>query len=1000
MGIYTRTTTALSADIVPQVVFSECSIRFAKLLGAITLSGGVLNESCLSHLILGVPVSLSLDPSLPQVKLHPTRKDISNLLAEAFPGPMEETNLSPTNAAIILAGIASAFSSLGMQRKKAAAMKELVSALIPGLTHAKIIGAAEAGIHPSSGVAALVQAHDISSSEAEKGLEDVLNVLCQIYGIPEAQWTRSVGSEVLQETDPDDSSPTVNGHLPKELLGSFILRSFGSIQIKIEVLRACIELCEALPDYHGILHYSATLLRTAGPGIAPSAETTEILVNIPREEQIQLATRISRTVEEAKAAGLVNIEAEYWDEFLVRGLYLMDSTGPLALQPHRRADLKVPKVETQTRDPFIHNPFLEGTKTQKWPNLLAAGDDREFVISLQNPFDFTVEIEYLKLVSVQGDLGIGKTGFTLKPYRTQSFSITGNLRKSGSVAITGCIVKVQGCKSRLFPIFSEAWAPRDDVKVKDIGLLRKHDSKSRISDTSISGSNEMIDRFPQTAQIPLTVIPEQPLLIITKSSIPEDALMLLEGQQTTISLTLMNTSSTATADFIHLSYFDSVSDELQKSLSQKGIQPQDMYEIEYQLTQIPSIISEQDQPHAIAPLASETFTFKIRAKPGLTSATFQFDYASMRDPHLDSEETLFTRRAVYSLAITVNASIQIQRLEIIPAGLDYISEDKQSLAGATTQESRSKDPLDLKTVSAATIDNGYCLLLLDLRNAWPAPLSCSFRASGDLISTSFHNELSSSMTIKPGQVVRQVLAFPKIYIANPHKRIKSMSPSRNRQFVVSTDHISPDTERSIRELFWFREALLAALEGSWTKESNGTTKIHGTIDLRSIRINSRMVEALRLPDVSLSFQADGNGLKQISKSIFQVQVDEFVTITVRVRNRSPKSMHTLLRLQPSLADQPREIGLDIGKRFAWSGVLQRALPKLMPDQEYEMELPICALCTGEFIVSASVEEIQASTDQNETDNKKADEDLDDLARPGRRSWIAGQTCRLVAHDDQ
>jgi trafficking protein particle complex subunit 9 len=990
MTIYTRTTTAVSADVVPQIVFSECSIRFAKLLSAINLSGGLLNDSCLSHLVLSVPLSAS-KLSLTRVKSPPTRKEISTLLAGAFPGRAEETNLSPIDSALILAGISSVFSSLGMQRKKAVAMKELLSALIPGLTQAKIIGAAEAGIHPSSGIAAIAQANEVSNSEAEKGLEDVLNVLCQIYGIPEAQWTRSVGSDLLQERNGDDSKPVSNGNLPKELLGSFILRSFGSIQIKIEILRACIQLCEALPDYHGILHYSTTLLRAAGPGTAPSAETTDVLVNIPREEQIQLAAKITRTVEEARTAGFTNVEAEYWDEFLVRGLYLMDSTGPLTLQPHRRVDLKVSKVETQTRDPFIHNPFLEATKTQKWPNLLAAGDDREFVVSLQNPFDFAVEIEYLKLASAEDDLGILKNAFTLKPYRTQSFSITGNLCKSGSITISGCIVKIQGCKERLFPIFSEAWAPRDDVKVKEIGLLKMHNSKSRTSDISISGINEIVDRFPQTAHIPLTVIPEQPLLVITKSSIPEHAIMLLEGEETTVLLTLTNTSSTATADFIHMSYFDSVSTELQRTLSQKGIPPQDMYEMEYQLMRLPSITSERDQPLAIAPLASETFKFKIRAKPGLTSATFQFDYASLRDPHLENEETLFTRKAVYSLSITVNASIQVQRLEIIPLGPNLSTRGKKSMNGA----SQVKEPVDSHYSSAVDADDEHCLLLVDLRNAWPSPLKSSFHTRNDSIIGLFNKDTASSMTIKPGQVVRQVLTVPKIYIANPYKRIMSLSPSRNRQFVVSTDNISPDTERSIRELFWFREAFLTTLEGSWTTESGLTT---GIIDLRSIRMNLRMVEALRLPDVSLSFHVDEKILEQDTKIDFAVQVDEFVTLNTKVRNRSPRSICALLRLQPSLAHQMREVGLDIGKRFAWSGVLQHALPKMMPDQEYTVELPICALCSGEFVINASLEEIQAFTDVDERKNNGADEDLDDLAGPGRRPWIVGQSCRIVARD--
>ena len=52
---------------------------------------------------------------------------------------------------------------------------------------------------------------------------------------------------------------------------------------------------------------------------------------------------------------------------------------------------------------------------------MASSEAREFVVALQNPYDFEVVIER---ISLQGDgLDISKVDLTLKPYRTQSFSL-------------------------------------------------------------------------------------------------------------------------------------------------------------------------------------------------------------------------------------------------------------------------------------------------------------------------------------------------------------------------------------------------------------------------------------------------------------------------------------------------------------------------------------------------------------------------------------------------
>src|SRR6185295_958394 len=112
--------------------------------------------------------------------------------------------------------------------------------------------------------------------------------------------------------------------------------------------------------------------------------------------------------------------------------------------------------------------------------------------------------------------------FVLRPYRTQSFSLTGRIPKEGVITVNGCVVKINGCRERLFPIFGDPWTPEPDTKVMNIGLLSslKPSSRHRSNpSTSSLGAETQRRSFPIPATISLNVIPEQPNLAIADSSV-------------------------------------------------------------------------------------------------------------------------------------------------------------------------------------------------------------------------------------------------------------------------------------------------------------------------------------------------------------------------------------------------------------------------------------------------------------------------------------------------
>jgi hypothetical protein len=86
---------------------------------------------------------------------------------------------------------------------------------------------------------------------------------------------------------------------------------------------------------------------------------------------------------------------------------------------------------------------------------------------------------------------------------------------------------------------------------------------------------------------------------------------------------------------------------------------------------------------------------------------------------------------------------------------------------------------------------------------------------------------------------------------NPYASIPVVNTGTRRQFVVSANKLTFEAEAASREAFWFREELLKRVLGGWSESATGRK---GSIDLRNIRLNTRMVEAMRLEDLEISKQ--------------------------------------------------------------------------------------------------------------------------------------------------
>ncbi|KKA18716.1 Hypercellular protein HypA [Rasamsonia emersonii CBS 393.64] len=966
INLYNRAA-AITDEPLPPLVFSETVIRLSRLLTAIRIRDGNLDDNALEHIVMNEPLIPLHQPERPRGAPLLRKSEIANFLFRALP-PSPSSDMPATDA------------------EKAFVLKELLSIMIPSLVEARKIGAAEVGIHPAAGLSSLsdtsfdINALDIGHGNMEASIRALLSMIGETYGVqPSAYHEHKRNRPVSAISDSDYDSVAA---IVERSFRHVTLNGYGDLNLKIDILKASINLCEALPDFEGVLQYTVELLQTIrGDLMLP--ETSRIPPLLPPDEQIRLLNNIKRTVGAAHKLGAVGLEAEYWDDFLVRGVELMEF--PESKRPFRRSkkDLSTVPVDKSKQEPFLYSPFskLNGKASE---SLLIAKESATFKVILQNPYEFDLEIESLRLDSEGGVLEAEVFGVWVPPFSLQEVLVPGVAHTEGTLTITGCIVKVRHCRRRKFPIFAKLWKPEPEKKLKRTGLAAKKPLTERPlswSSTTSKDGKVVAKLGPETATCSLKVINPQPTVIVQSTSLSQSAVMVLEGETRSFDVTLQNTSS-CPVDFVLFTFQDSTTRQLQSALSNKDLLPPEIYELELQLSTKPSLRWRRQGTNPedvmIAPGQKATFTVEVFGKPGLQDAVVQIDYCHLGTPRDDIPETFYTRQLSLPIMVTVNASVEVTRCDIVPLTGDFAwfnqnhqkshssSDDEKSTSLSSLESGIAQFTSMLPRLGVEPYGSDHCLMILDLRNAWPNPLSVTLHVSehprADTDSSDEASDGSSTVTgdLQPGQISRFILVLPRIFLDNPHAAIPFLNTGFRRQFVVSATKLSFEAEAASREAFWYREELLKRVFGVWKEEATGR---EGRVDFRSIRLNPRMVDAMRLEDVEVTFSLsplhgkDG-AVTQTRRSKYVVKTNDFLTLSVKIHNRSSRPIHPLLRLQPGLCNQPSTIALDLSRRLAWTGMLQRVLPVLEGGQTTEVTLGVTVLCRGEYEIGASVEEVR------------------------------------------
>lgn len=1004
VALYSR----ISAEHLPPLPLAEAIIRFCKITSALHVCEGRLTAKTLELIVTGSAPDKALTSS-PRLTVSPPRTQVLTLLFKAFPSSQTEL-LSTVDRVVILTGIASVLGVLGYQRKKAMVIRELVSVLIGGLVEARTRGAAEVGIHPAAGLAALNGANgqttgaaalELGEEDIEQGMDAFLGLLLRTYGVVGFDMAAMISPGT--EPSRDDSDAAVVARIQKQASARF----YGISAMKLNVLRACISFSEALPDFNGVLRYSSDLLRTAGSGLAPGPRKEDAAPIISREEQVRLMTNILKTSSLAERLGMGQLGAEFWDEFLLRGVKLEPLAPARAPAEHKKSELVGASTarSSQDLDPLIHNPFLKPPDKAGADQALVAGESVMFKLTLQNPYDLEIELERVQLDTEGAEFESSVVSAFLGPYRTQILRLSGTPKAPGPLHVTGAIIKVRGCRERRFPIFPEAWQPEDEPKPKATGLAALESRVRQPTPASVA---------PKVERVSLNVIEEQPIVVVKSTSLPQSSVMILEGERQVFTVTLQNLSKTTAADFLLFSFQDSTQEPLQQALGKRDATPAELYEYELILAKKQALrlrnmegqagSSSSSARRYIGPGNEATFEFEILGKPGLTSGVIQVDYAHLGVPPEELPQKFYTRQAMLQLTITVNASVELTRVDILPLH-DGVP---RGLLRSCTKDDASDTDKDKDNDTAAArpslpAEEEHCLLLLDLRNSWPSYMHVELTTA---------DGVKLDDTILPGNTWRMVVPFRRLYIDNPHEAIPALNPARQRQFVVSTT-ISPEAERASREAFWYRERILERLGAKWRTgpalpDSRGggggggigTPSIRsGDVELRNMRLTPRMIEAVKVDEVGIELwvtqqgsssdaDTDTNSSSSRRNDVF---VDELAQLRARVTNRTTKPIYPTIRLMPALCHRPLNVALDFTRKLAWNGTLQRTLALLPGGGSAEVAIGVTALCRGEFEITASVEETRLwRPTAEEEGKKKAEQEKEKDEEEGQEEGTAGE----------
>ncbi|KAH9946027.1 TRAPP II complex [Epithele typhae] len=886
-----------------------------------------------------------------------TRAQISASISQAH-GPWLN-HLDIRERVRMLEYIAAMFGALGHIRKEAYTLREVLGCLMDMVVcgreesstgSARVLSAGLGNRNNSLNVATAQGTVGIRENERSEGNESILYIVkhvCKVHGIdleavkllePRHPGRDSRASEDCEDEDTDED------------LARSLQEPFGWPELQMDIIREAIAVAEALPDYPAVAQFSFSALKLLHPVMTA-------------RDQHQLYTTGTRALATAMRRG-DRRAVDYWSsqpvvslEVLPLPLVRLPVEKPISILS--RAAAGATSIISGVRDPFLYNPrkMLQGqTRT-----ILVQNEAFDLVVTLRNPYVFDLELQNLQL-STSGVTFVSKGFPVVVPANSfHPVTINGKATEAGTLVVRGCIVQAQGGISREFvlPLSTEEEEERksrrrsaiecETGRSKHSGLAsRPWEKSSKRGSTQVTATNAAPAKRV-IKYLECVVVPEQPLLRIRRTSLTHGAVMLYNGEMSAIRITLENVSSLP-IDLVRLTFDDSTIGPGQQALAEGEMSVFDTYETEYDLVHRPVFTWDAEhEPQEIGPGQKKVVAVNCFGKVGCTNGAIHVSYAYVdraQDNPKELADVFQTRQLSYPVLVTVYHMLECHAMDIL------------SYSGATTTLSPGvKDDEELtdarirKSILHVGDIADWCIFSIEVRNTYGLPFEVTFERHQEGVEAA-----SITTLVPPGSTSRIVLPLKKLSLSEEHvsRPIPMLS---DRQYVVSSSKLSPEEERSQRELFWYREELFKSVRGKW-RENGGTRA--GDLSLRQQRMTLPMLEALRVETARVRMtlvQHDDNGNeKPIPLDPAGVKYmpppHEFVYLRTTVTNLSPSELVLMLNLE-----------LDPEAHVVTQGELvDIPIGRLARGESYEVETPLAFIACGRFDFGAEVSAIGRQPD--------------------------------------
>ncbi|KAF8968005.1 hypothetical protein BGZ46_010939 [Entomortierella lignicola] len=620
------------------------------------------NTSLASGILRRASTLRSRSGSVTTPNMGISRTDIMSWVSKTWNGRLDELWIA--DQIHFTTTIASILGAIQFRRKQSLYLRYAVRMITPLLHQTRLAAAAAAA---QAGGSASKRPMNL-----DHGVLDCLTQICNVFGV-------------------GDNFTSSNN----------LYMDHGWPELQIDVLYECIRVAEAIPDYKAMMRFSTTLLQ-------------QLYAYLPREEQAGLYASLPRILAAAKKSNIPDFtEIHYWAKSLIVDIEVCSPSA--RKQPFTRSKdtLKsiIPETKLATKptgeiDPFIYNPFHRKVNNVT-KMVLVAEETAFFIVTLTNPHAIDLEVHEIRLSTSGVEFEAIPTSTVIPAQTTVSIKVAGVPKCAGELVIRGCLVQILHCAEQEFfvvnPRNNSSVDASNKTKISSGEPLPRFKKRGLESFTSSKTASE-----PSTADkfATVTVIPTQPLLKISSTSLQHGSVMLFEGEKTTMRLTLENIGSIP-VDFVTLTFSDSTSQlpigNNYGNTNNNGVEisAEDAYEMELFLKKT-NVFSWNREVECHIPVGgTREIKVDVLGKRRCSSGNILIDYAYLHrenDKEADESDVFITRQLFSQVLMTVYKTVESLNFDILylqsHGGMDILAAESNTpvISGSSDDESDAGSP--------------------------------------------------------------------------------------------------------------------------------------------------------------------------------------------------------------------------------------------------------------------------------------------------------------------